>query len=228
MGKQRTNYNKVVGRNGQEIYILDCTFKHDDGFQGAVGTVVVGLTQQQVDYMYSDEGLLERWYDNFHPNGDRTEEEFLCDVRNEISWGNFEPFEQYHNDNELLELQYSKDNNFVAFEVIGCGRCFKQDQTFEEVLNEELLQEILKYEGAMLDTERREAVIAIKDKLKKIDEIIHKLKEIDVDGETLQYIIREVGMEDQMLRQLVMTLSLQQTLQLIQERVELLTNLNKA
>ena len=61
-----------------------------------------------------------------------------------------------------------------------------------------------------------------------VEEIIHKLKEIDVDGETLQYIITKVGMDDQMLRQLVMTLPLQQTLQLIQERVELLTNLNKA
>jgi hypothetical protein len=68
-------------------------------------------------------------------------------------------------------------------------------------------------------------------KMKEVEaviEIIHKLKEIDVDGETLQYIITRVGMEDQMLRQLVMTLPLQQTLQLIQERVELLTNLNKA
>ena len=218
MSKQQTNYDKVVGRNGQEIYILDYTFKHDDGFQGATGTVVVGLTQQQVDYMYSDEGLLERWYDSFNPNGEKTEEEFLEEINNEIRWGNFEPFEQHHDDQELLELQYSKDNNFVAFEVIGCGRCFKEDQTFEEVFNEELLQEILKYEGAILDTKQREAVIGI----------VHKLKEIDVDGETLQYIISRVGMEDQMLRQLVMTLPLQQTLQLIQERVELLTNLNKA
>ena len=61
-----------------------------------------------------------------------------------------------------------------------------------------------------------------------VEEIIHKLKEMDVDGETLQYIITKIGMDDQMLRQLVMTLPLQQTLQLIQERVELLTNLNKA
>ena len=61
-----------------------------------------------------------------------------------------------------------------------------------------------------------------------VEEIIHKLKEMDVDGETLQYIIAKIGMDDQMLRQLVMTLPLQQTLQLIQERVELLTNLNKA
>ena len=33
-------------------------------------------------------------------------------------------------------------------------------------------------------------------------EIINALKE--VDGETLEHIIREIGMEDQMLRQLVM------------------------
>ena len=68
-------------------------------------------------------------------------------------------------------------------------------------------------------------------KMKEVEaviEIIHKLKEIDVDGETLQYIITRVGMEDQMLRQLVMTLPLEQTSQLVQERVELLTNLNKA
>ena len=34
-------------------------------------------------------------------------------------------------------------------------------------------------------------------------EIINALKE--VDGETLEHIIREIGMEDQMLRQLIMT-----------------------
>ena len=61
-----------------------------------------------------------------------------------------------------------------------------------------------------------------------VEEIIHKLKEMDVDGETLQYIIAKVGMDDQMLRQLIMTLPLEQTLQLAQERVSFLTNLNKA
>ncbi len=59
-------------------------------------------------------------------------------------------------------------------------------------------------------------------------EIIHKLKEMNVDGETLEYIIRRVGMDDQMLRQLIMTSPLEQTLQLVQERVSFLTNLNKA
>ena len=34
--------------------------------------------------------------------------------------------------------------------------------------------------------------------------IIEYLKEMDVDGETMDYILRGVGMEDQMLKQLLM------------------------
>ena len=36
-----------------------------------------------------------------------------------------------------------------------------------------------------------------------IKDIINKLQIIDVDGETMQYIIEKVGMEDQMTRQLM-------------------------
>lgn len=38
-----------------------------------------------------------------------------------------------------------------------------------------------------------------------VKEVIKKLRTIDVDGETMQYIIEKVGMTDQMLRQLVLT-----------------------
>jgi len=37
-----------------------------------------------------------------------------------------------------------------------------------------------------------------------VEQIVSMLKHIDVDGETMQYIIKSVGMEDQMLRQLMM------------------------
>jgi hypothetical protein len=36
-------------------------------------------------------------------------------------------------------------------------------------------------------------------------DIIKKLHAIDVDGETMQYILEKVGMEDQMLKQLIST-----------------------
>ena len=38
-----------------------------------------------------------------------------------------------------------------------------------------------------------------------VNDVINKLRAIDVDGETMQYILKEVGMEDQMLKQLIGT-----------------------
>jgi len=54
-----------------------------------------------------------------------------------------------------------------------------------------------------------------------IKDIINKLRIIGVDGETLQYIIEEVGMTDQMLRQLVMNNPYTDTSDLLEEKVRL-------
>ena len=43
----------------------------------------------------------------------------------------------------------------------------------------------------------------------------------DIDGEALQYIIRSVGMEYQMLKQLMMTMPLEQVEYLLKERKQL-------
>jgi hypothetical protein len=40
-------------------------------------------------------------------------------------------------------------------------------------------------------------------KFNVVKEVIAKLQAIDVDGETMQYILKRVGMEDQMLKQLI-------------------------
>jgi hypothetical protein len=50
---------------------------------------------------------------------------------------------------------------------------------------------------------------------------IDLLKDIEVDGETMQYILSETGMEWQMLRQLIMTLPLEQVEYLVEERKDL-------
>jgi len=50
---------------------------------------------------------------------------------------------------------------------------------------------------------------------------IDLLKDIKVDGETMQYVLSEVGMEWQMLRQLIMTLPLEQVEYLVEERKDL-------
>lgn len=53
------------------------------------------------------------------------------------------------------------------------------------------------------------------------DHIILQLKQMDVDGETMQYIIEEVGLKDQMLRQLIMQANSELLLDLIVENQEI-------
>jgi|TARA_R110001632_G_scaffold142113_3_gene258143 hypothetical protein len=65
-------------------------------------------------------------------------------------------------------------------------------------------------------------------KMGVVNEAIENLKRIDVDGETMQYIIEKLGMDDQMLRQLVLTKPRIQTFNMLDEwNVETFWNHNK-
>ena len=53
-----------------------------------------------------------------------------------------------------------------------------------------------------------------------IKSIIQDLSLMGVDGETMQYILKETGMEGQMLRQLMLTMPIDQVEYLMEERKE--------
>jgi hypothetical protein len=57
----------------------------------------------------------------------------------------------------------------------------------------------------------------LKENFATIYDIILELKSIEVDGETMEYIIKEVGMEYQMLRQLMLTLPIEEIENLVEE-----------
>ena len=57
--------------------------------------------------------------------------------------------------------------------------------------------------------------------LKEIQEIIDMLNKIDVDGESMQHILKESGQDYQMLRQLILTMPIEQVEYLIEERKRL-------
>jgi len=63
------------------------------------------------------------------------------------------------------------------------------------------------------------------EKFEQVKEIISNLNTLDngvgVDGETMQYILQQVGMEWQMLRQLMLTMPIEQVEYLIEERKDL-------
>ena len=52
----------------------------------------------------------------------------------------------------------------------------------------------------------------------KVERIISDLSHIEVDGETMQYILERVGMEDQMLRQLMMSQPIEEVDYMFKER----------
>ena len=52
----------------------------------------------------------------------------------------------------------------------------------------------------------------------EVNEIIQKLKAIDIDGERMQYILEQVGMAVQMHRQLIMTKTIADTELLLEEK----------
>jgi hypothetical protein len=53
------------------------------------------------------------------------------------------------------------------------------------------------------------------------DQVISMLNSIEVDGETMQHILKNTNMEDQMLRQLLLQADTEVLVQLIMERREL-------
>ena len=56
----------------------------------------------------------------------------------------------------------------------------------------------------------------------QVEEVIDMLKYINVDGETMEYIIGEVGMREQMLRQLIMSSPAKDVIELFEERVSVI------
>jgi hypothetical protein len=55
----------------------------------------------------------------------------------------------------------------------------------------------------------------------KVERVISDLSHIGVDGETMQYILERVGMEDQMLRQLIMSQPIDEVDYMYEERKQL-------
>ena len=55
-------------------------------------------------------------------------------------------------------------------------------------------------------------------KEEKLSTIIELCNDIDIDGETLEYIIRAIGMEEQIRRQLIMSAEMSAVQELVEEK----------
>jgi len=60
-----------------------------------------------------------------------------------------------------------------------------------------------------------------------VNAIINMLKEIDVDGETMEYILKQVGMDDQVVKQIIVTMNNVDLNSMLTERQTFLNSINK-
>lgn len=60
-----------------------------------------------------------------------------------------------------------------------------------------------------------------------VNAIINMLKEIDVDGETMEYILKQVGMDDQVVKQIIVTMNNVDLNSMLNERQTFLNSINK-
>lgn len=58
----------------------------------------------------------------------------------------------------------------------------------------------------------------------KIENIINELREIEVDGEVMEYILEKVGMTDQILRQLILNNPESEVKDLLEEKIQISDN----
>ena len=57
--------------------------------------------------------------------------------------------------------------------------------------------------------------------LSTVDAVVTYLNQMEVDGETMEYILGEVSMREQMLRQLIMSSPLEEVQKLLEEKLAL-------
>lgn len=126
-------------------------------------------------------------------------------VKDEVSSGGIPYRYCHHCSIKEEETVMGKVNNFWL-----CCDCHDETKDDEE---ENVTRETLKKIPTSLCNDKYKYGV--------VDYVIAKLNEIDVDGETMQYIIEQVGMNDQMLRQLIMSNPESDTKDLLDEKIEL-------
>ncbi|KKM72115.1 hypothetical protein LCGC14_1423730 [marine sediment metagenome] len=150
--KKQTDYNKLVGRQGDTYYYLDYVFDHGPGssFRGAVGSRMCPVT-------FAD---AERRRENFDEDGD----EWRAAVQEQQTtlgyddWckfvvatdGDDAIFDQSYSDTygeDLLDRLDPEREEYELVECTGGGRCFNHEDKWDEVFDAELVKVIASYES---------------------------------------------------------------------------------
>lgn len=139
--------------------------------------------------MFKPDSAYLKWLDYWTKN-----EEKHCEGFSEVTGETC--FDWYHMNEARKEFEsrYEKDENIdaqISERIGGLLNLFKTQEHRQKILLDAVTH-------ASKERERK----AKNEWVSKIQPIIKQLKDMDVDGEQMQYILEEVGMDEQMYRQL--------------------------
>ena len=139
--------------------------------------------------MFTEGSAYLKWLD-YWINNEEDYYEGFSEVTNETC------FDWYHMDEARKEFEsrYEKDENIDVQISERIGGLLNLFETHED--RDKILLDAVNY--ARKERERK----ANREKLNKIKSIVSQLNEMNVDGETMQVILEEVGMDEQMYKQL--------------------------
>ena len=105
-------------------------------------------------------------------------------------------FDWYHMDEARKEFEsrYEKDENINVQVFEHIGRLLNLFNTTDD--RDKILLDAVNHAKKLRNEKIR------KEKLQKINSIVNQLNDMEVDGETMQVILEEVGMDEQMYKQL--------------------------
>lgn len=150
--EERKNFNELIGRIGDRYYFLDSLFKHSDSFKGATAHIVEMVSKSEYEDRKDPTNLEDEykymWKDAVA--NDQTEESLSEWVRDLADDDEFIFDTSFYECAEKLRELFPKFNyeDYPIHEGTGCGRSFSVDMEWDELYNEELWEEIKKYEGS--------------------------------------------------------------------------------
>ena len=155
MNRKQTDYDKLVGRIGNEYYFCDYIFRHYRDFKGATATILRPVSEdeynERMDPTSSDtqDWFGELWRDAVA--SERTEvglEEWIEWVLDNDGPDAIFDLSCDHLWDDLREavLEFTEED-YPVFECIGGGRCFSPDMKWDEIYDNKLWQKIKKVEA---------------------------------------------------------------------------------
>ena len=165
--RKENNINKIVGIKDDEIYVVIYTFGEDGepkGFHGATGYSMRPLKQNEIDDgndPYNNEDLwleavrrgetylgLEDWVEKVLVANMYSDELFPCDDTSHRFEFNELIDELPQEQKQIIEDVFGKKGiDFVEWTSSRGGRCFSKDDKWDYVFNQEVLDEIMRFEN---------------------------------------------------------------------------------